>query len=73
MSSQIFFDELSKNKKVSEIFLTFLSWLVILDSHSTVYWDRRSDGKACMDTAPQTPNNWQVSQVLPSETKEVKF
>lgn len=52
MSSQIFFDELSKNKKVSEIFLTFLSWLVILDSHSTVYWDRRSDGKACMDTAP---------------------
>lgn len=76
MSSQIFFDELSKNKKVSEIFLNFLRWLVFGCKASNTALSTETDEvmkKACMDAAQQTPNSWQVSEVFPSETKEVKF
>lgn len=58
MSSQIFFDELSKNKKVSEIFLNFLRWLVFGCKASNTALSTETDEvmkKACVDTAQQTP------------------
>lgn len=77
MSSQIFFDELSKNKKVSEIFLNFLRWLVFGCKASNTALSTETDDvikkKACMDAAQQTPNSWQVSAVFPRETEEVKL